>query len=83
MSEFQFKKEQFVNELDYKYISGQLEGETQYQAACSVIKYRQPDLLKVGDLVPAVDLIDLDSGKKVNLSAELGKPLVLFFGSYT
>ena len=83
MADFEFSKDQFVNEIDYDYIANHLEGEQQHAAACSIIKYRQPDLLTVGDPVPAVDLIDLESGKTVNLASKRDKPLVLFFGSYT
>lgn len=38
MANFEFDKDQFVNEIDYDYIANHLEGEQQYAAACSVIK---------------------------------------------
>ena len=50
---------------------------------CSLTTYRQPDRLFVGDAVPPLELIHLGSGEKTTLKPENGKPLVLFFGSYT
>lgn len=83
MAKFEFEKNQFVNDTDYEYIANHLKGEQQFAAACSVIKYRQPDKLAIADPVPAIDLIDLETGATVNLGSKRDKPLVLFFGSYT
>lgn len=50
---------------------------------CTVTTYRRPDRLHVGDPVPALEMTPLEEGPKVALNAARGRPLVLFFGSYT
>ena len=45
---------------------------------------RHEGALKVGDIAPGGDLIDLQSGQTVRLEQAMdGRPLVLIFGSYT
>jgi hypothetical protein len=50
---------------------------------CALTTYRQPDLLHPGDMLPALTLTELGSRAAVSLHAPWGRPLVLFFGSYT
>ncbi len=52
-------------------------------AFCTVTTYRQPEKLKVGDPVPAVELTEMTTGAKISTAVQFGKPLFLIFGSYT
>ena len=50
---------------------------------CALTTYRQPDALGVGDRLPPLVLRRLHSGRSLRLAARRGRPLMLFFGSYT
>ncbi len=55
---------------------------------CTLVAYRRPDRLEVGDPVPAFSLTVLADGDKagsdtVDIAAEYDRPVMLIFGSYT
>lgn len=50
----------------------------------TVLRYRHPDRLQVGDPLPSLELVRLEDGRAVRLDALADdRPLVLVFGSYT
>jgi hypothetical protein len=77
------KEALLVDERDQAYIQAMPEGPEREAIFCTVATYRRPDRLIVGDPVPALALVRLDTGTKTDLGAARDRPLVLFFGSYT
>jgi hypothetical protein len=83
---------QVIDERDVEYILGDafrkagVEYGEKEQAAvvCTLLGYRYPDALAVGDRPPEVVLHPLDGGDAVPIGRlHRDRPLVLFFGSYT
>ena len=51
---------------------------------CTLLGYRYPDSLAIGDRAPNLRLHPLDLGPPVEIGQlHAARPLVLFFGSYT
>jgi hypothetical protein len=75
--------EQIVDDRDAEYMLG-ASAEQQKAIVCTLTSYRYPDVLEAGDPLPDVMLHPLDATEPVALRAlGGGRPLVLFFGSYT
>jgi hypothetical protein len=81
-----------VDERDVQYLLGDAFREAgieqtaeEHQAVvCTLLGYRHPDTLAVGDAAPRLSLHPLHQGPAVPLGQLHGqRPLVLFFGSYT
>ena len=75
---------QFVHQQDLEEIYAQTDLVEREAMICSITTYRSPNKLNVGDIIPHVQLVALESGQKIDLRTLAEKrPLVLFFGSYT
>jgi hypothetical protein len=83
---------QLVDERDVEYLLGDafrqagVEYGEKEQAAvvCTLLGYRYPDSLQVGDRPPALRFHPLAGGDAVPIGQlHRERPLVLFFGSYT
>ena len=81
-----------VDERDIEYLLGdayrkaglEFGQEEQRAVVCTLLGYRHPDTLAVGDRPPELVLHPLAEGEGVPLGQlHGGRPLVLFFGSYT
>ena len=72
-----------TDERDIEAVNAEADPARRDAMLCALIAHRRPDRLNVGDSLPALDLIQLGSDEKVRLGARDGRPLVLFFGSYT
>ena len=61
-----------------------LDPEQRDVVASTLVRYRRPDRIRVGDPVPPLEVTRLEDGEAVRLD-ELagGRPLVLAFGSFT
>lgn len=69
---------------DREYVSSLDEPELRETVISSLLRHRQPDRLRPGDHLPALDLLDPDDRRPVPLETLLdGRPLVLVFGSHT
>ena len=79
----QIDEDKLIDRRDIDIVNAQQDPAVREAMVCSLTTYRQPDRLFVGDPVPALELVHLGNGDKTNLEPENGKPLVLFFGSYT
>jgi hypothetical protein len=84
--------ENLVDERDVEYLLGdafrtagvEITAQQQDAVVCTLLGYRHPDSLQVGDPVPDLLLHRLDDGPPVAIGQlHRTKPLVLFFGSYT
>jgi len=74
--------DQVVDERDVQYMLG-TEGEEQEAIVCTLVTYRHPDTMALGDPPPEVELHGLSSGSVRLPEMVRDRPLVLFFGSYT
>ena len=72
-----------MTDRDRELIEKQTDPELREAIECTVTTYRRPDRLDVGDAIPDLTLQRLDGTGGVRLSGLRGRPLVLFFGSYT
>jgi hypothetical protein len=72
-----------LDERDRSYIEAMPNEQEREAALCVVTTYRRPVRLKIGEPIPALELVHLDNTTKTNLGAARHRPLVLFFGSYT
>jgi hypothetical protein len=84
--------DRLVDERDVQYLLGdafreagiELGAKEQEAVVCTLLGYRHPDSLAVGDRAPDLRLHPLDHGQPVALGqVHAERPLVLFFGSYT
>ena len=61
-----------------------LDGDERDVVVSTVVRYRRPDRLGVGDQLPALAAARLDDGSPVGLrDLVLDRPLLLVFGSFT
>jgi len=75
---------QFVHKKDLEGIYAQTDPDEREAMLCSIITYRSPNKLNVGDTIPHTTLTSLETKQKVDLrTLAEERPLVLFFGSYT
>ena len=84
--------DRLVDERDVQYLLGdafreagiELGAKEQEAVVCTILGYRYPDQLAVGDRPPELLLHPLDEGPPVPIGQlHRERPLVLFFGSYT
>ena len=73
----------YLDTRDAEYIEGMQDEQVRDAAYCAVTTYRRPERLSLGDPAPIVNVVVLDNERIVPLKVSNGKPLVLFFGSYT
>jgi len=75
--------ERYLDPRDAEYVAT-LPAEERDTVLATVTRFRRPDRLRVGDELPDLALLQLDSRTAVELgSLVTGKPLVLVFGSFT
>ena len=79
----QIDEDKLIDRHDIDAVKAQRDPVVREAMVCSLTTYRQPDRLFVGDAVPSLKLAHLGNGEKITFKPENGKPLVLFFGSYT
>jgi hypothetical protein len=61
-----------------------LDGAERDTVVATVTRFRREDKLHVGDAIPTLELLRLESGSSVALETLVGeRPLVLVFGSFT
>jgi hypothetical protein len=81
-----------VDQRDVEYMLGdafraagvELGREQQEAVVCTLLGYRSPDSLAVGDRAPELLLHPIEGGAAVPIGqVHRDRPLVLFFGSYT
>ena len=60
-----------------------LDADEQAVVLPTLVRYRRPDRLGVGDRVPTLELFRLDGGKALLDELAGPQPLVLVFGSFT
>jgi hypothetical protein len=84
--------DRLVDERDVQYLLGDafrdvgidFGKEQQEAVVCTLLGYRHPDSLAIGDRAPNLRLHPLDLGPPVEIGQlHAARPLVLFFGSYT
>lgn len=84
--------DRLVDQRDVQYLLGdafreaglELGAKEQEAVVCTLLGYRYPDSLALGDRPPQIVLHPLDVGPAVPMGQLHGeRPLVLFFGSYT
>ncbi len=75
--------ETWMDERDRQYIEAMPDSAEREAARCAVTTYRRPDRLNLGDPMPSLRLARLDGSGFADLAVSNGRPLVLFFGSYT
>jgi hypothetical protein len=92
LRELGFDPDHLVDERDVQFVLGdafreagiELGEKEQEAVVCTLLGYRHPDTLAIGDRVPDLSLHPLDIGPPVALGQlHATRPLVLFFGSYT
>ncbi len=72
-----------TDQRDIEHVNAEADPRRKDAMVCALIAHRRPDRLNVGDSLPALELVRLGSDEKVRLEARDGRPIVLFFGSYT
>jgi hypothetical protein len=72
-----------MTDRDRELIEEQTDPELREAMVCALTAYRRPDRLAVGDAMPDLTLSRLDATGGVRLAGLRGRPVVLFFGSYT
>jgi len=73
----------YLDSRDAEYIEAMQDEQVRDAAYCAVTTYRRPERLNLGDPAPIVNVVILENEAVVPLKVSDGKPLVLFFGSYT
>jgi hypothetical protein len=76
-------RERYLDPVDAAYIATVQDEELRETMLCTVTTFRRPDRLSVGDPMPDILFVRLDSGTEMRLPSLPPRPLVLFFGSYT
>jgi hypothetical protein len=75
--------EPYLDPRDAQYAASLPESERDTVLA-TVMRFRRPDRLQVGDMLPDLELLRHEGGARVRLdSLGAGRPLVLVFGSFT
>jgi hypothetical protein len=73
-----------VDPQDREFVARIEDDELRATVLASLARHRRPERLRAGDRLPALDLLDPESGRSVPLASLLdGRPLVLVFGSHT
>ncbi len=85
MSDFlKVEQQTALDPRDQAYIAQQTDPQLRETMASTILRYRRPAQLEVGDPVPSLALTRLDQPGTVRLNEWIGKqPLLLIFGSYT
>ncbi len=79
---------ELVDQRDESSLTEAADGARRETIRCTLVAYRRPDRLEVGDPVPELELTvltDQDSAGSdtVDIAAEYDRPVMLIFGSYT
>ena len=74
--------EAYLDARDSEYAES-LPAEERDVVVTTVVRFRRPDRLQVGDPLPDLELRQLDSGRVALRSLAQDQPLVLVFGSFT
>lgn len=73
----------YLDPRDREYAEG-LPADERETVVATVTRFRRPDMLRVGDALPELDLLRLDDARPVALRSLVDRrPLVLVFGSFT
>jgi hypothetical protein len=73
----------YLDPRDEAYVTT-LDGAERDAVVSTVTRFRKKDTLRVGDPIPPLELIRLESGESVALETLVReRPLVLVFGSFT
>jgi hypothetical protein len=68
---------------DREYVAT-LDPEERAVVAATILRYQRSGRLRVGDALPALELVRLDDSDPIHLETLAGdRPLVLVFGSFT
>jgi hypothetical protein len=73
----------YLDTRDAEYIEAMQDELVRDAAYCAVTTYRRPERLNIGDPAPIVNVVVLENERIVPLQVANGRPLVLFYGSYT
>ena len=75
--------EPYLDARDSEY-AATLPDEERAAVVATVMRFRRPERLRVGDPLPDLELRRLEDGSQLRLGALAdGRPLVLVFGSFT
>ena len=74
---------EWVDKRDLEYIDRERDAGRRKAALSAVTSYRRKDDLDVGDAVPSIELVQLDTNDTINFASDRDQPLMLIFGSYT
>ena len=75
---------ELVDEADRRYVESLAPGAERDTVVASLVRYRAPDTLRVGDPLPNVTARRAESLEPVALADLVtGRPLLLVFGSFT
>jgi hypothetical protein len=83
MKEQQGEPERYLDPADAAYIATVEDADLRKTMLCTVTTYRRPDRLSVGNSIPDIPFVRLDTGQEIRLPIPPLRPIVLFFGSYT
>lgn len=73
-----------VDAEDRAYVESLARGPERDAVVASLLRYRNPEALEVGDALPAVVVRDAETLEQVEIPTLVsGRPLLLVFGSYT
>ena len=73
----------YLDPRDREY-AATLDGDERDVVVSTIARYRREDRLRVGDPLPAGELLRLETGLPVAVESLVGeRPLVLVFGSFT
>jgi len=73
----------YLDPRDLEYVQT-LAGDERGVVVSTVTRFRRPDRLHVGDVLPQLELLRHEDGARVQLrSLVAGRPLVVVFGSFT
>ena len=75
---------ELVDEADRRYVESLAPGAERDRVVASLVRYRSPDTLRVGDSLPDVTVRRAEGLEPVTLAdLVMDRPLLLVFGSYT
>jgi hypothetical protein len=73
----------YLHPRDQEYIDT-LASDEREAAASTITLFRRPDRLRVGDVLPHLELLRCEDARPVRLASLVGgRPLLLVFGSFT
>ncbi len=76
--------DEIVDAEDRRYVESLARGPERDAVIASLIRYRNPEVLEPGDVLPTVTVRGADDLEPIELATLVGdRPLLLVFGSYT